>query len=73
MKYQKAEAIKILKVSEKVPDRFTRIRDLLMSEPVWLCPERALLITEFFKKHDEISHYSAGTCWRIYVRGAVVD
>ena len=42
-----------LKVEEKVPDRFTRIRDVLMSESVWLCPERALLITEFFKKHDD--------------------
>ncbi len=34
-------------------DRFSRIRDALMAEPVCLCPERALLITEFFKKHDD--------------------
>ncbi len=42
-----------LKIAEKTPDRFTRIRKALMSEPVHLCPERALLITEFFKKHDD--------------------
>ncbi len=24
-----------------------------MSSPVYLCPERALLVTEFFKKHDD--------------------
>jgi len=53
MKHQAVEASNLLKVSDKVPDRFTRIRDVLMSEPVWLCPERALLITEFFKKHDD--------------------
>jgi len=50
---QEAAASKLLTVAEKVPDRFTRIRAVLMSEPVWLCPERALLITEFFKKHDD--------------------
>jgi len=50
---QEAVASNISAVTEKVPDRFTRIRDVLMSEPVWLCPERALLITEFFKKHDD--------------------
>ena len=41
------------KVEEKAPDRFSRIRKALISEPVHLCPERALLITEFFKKHDD--------------------
>ena len=41
-----------LKIAEKAPDRFCRIRETLLSEPVYLCPERALLITEFFKKHD---------------------
>lgn len=41
-----------LKIAEKAPDRFYRIREKLMSEPVYLCPERALLITEFFKKYD---------------------
>ena len=43
---QEAVASNRSNVIEKVPDRFTRIRDVLMSEPVWLCPERALLITE---------------------------
>jgi len=42
-----------LEFAEKAPDRFSRIREVLMSEPVWLCPERALLITEFFKNHDD--------------------
>ncbi|MGB9498996.1 MAG: pyruvate formate lyase family protein [Dissulfuribacterales bacterium] len=41
-----------LKITEKVPERFYRIKETLMSEPVYLCPERALLITEYFKKHD---------------------
>lgn len=34
------------------PERFARIREELMSQPVHLCPERALLITDFFKNHD---------------------
>ena len=41
-----------VKFAEKAPERFYRIKETLMSEPVYLCPERALLITEFFKKHD---------------------
>ncbi len=41
-----------LKITEKAPDRFYRIKETLMSQPVHLCPERALLITEFFKKYD---------------------
>lgn len=41
-----------LKLTGKAPERFCRIKETLMSEPVYLCPERALLITEFFKKHD---------------------
>jgi len=40
-------------VGRKVPDRFSRIRDALLAEPVWLCPERAFLITEYFKKFDD--------------------
>jgi pyruvate formate-lyase/glycerol dehydratase family glycyl radical enzyme len=32
--------------------RFEQIRKTLLSTPVCLCPERALLITEYFKKHD---------------------
>jgi len=41
-----------LKKEAKAPDRFSRIREILLSEPVYLCPERALLITEYFKHHD---------------------
>lgn len=35
------------------PERFARIREALMSQPIHLCPERALLVTEFFKHHDD--------------------
>ena len=35
--------------------RFTRIRQELLDSPVWLCPERALLITEYFRSHDDPS------------------
>ena len=34
------------------PERFTRIKHALLSSCVHLCTERALIITEFFKKHD---------------------
>lgn len=34
------------------PERFTRIKDALLSQGAHLCTERALLITEFFKKYD---------------------
>ena len=33
-------------------ERFLRIKDELLSGPVHLCPERALLITEYFKRYD---------------------
>ncbi len=36
-------------------DRIRQIREELASSPVHLCPERATLITEFFKKHDDPS------------------
>ena len=35
--------------------RIRQIREELASSPVHLCPERATLITEFFKKHDDPS------------------
>ncbi len=35
--------------------RFEQIRETLLSTPVNLCPERALLVTEYFKKHDDKS------------------
>ena len=36
-----------------VADRVWSVRRDLASEPVRLCPERAYLITEFFKEHDD--------------------
>lgn len=36
-------------------ERFRRIRDELISTPVCLCPERALLVTEYFRRHDDPS------------------
>lgn len=33
-------------------DRFQRIKSSLLTEPIHLCPERALRITEYFKKYD---------------------
>ncbi|MBN2299487.1 MAG: formate acetyltransferase [Deltaproteobacteria bacterium] len=38
--------------SLQAPDRFSRIKNDLLSSPVMLCTERALLVTEYFKKHD---------------------
>lgn len=34
-------------------ERFRRIKQELLASPVCLCPERALLVTEFFKRHDD--------------------
>jgi len=42
-----------LNMEIKALERFYRIRKKLLSEPVWLCPERALLITDYFKHHDD--------------------
>jgi pyruvate formate-lyase/glycerol dehydratase family glycyl radical enzyme len=36
-------------------ERFRRIKRELTGTPVYLCPERALLVTEFFKRHDDPS------------------
>ncbi|MGB2798716.1 MAG: pyruvate formate lyase family protein [Dehalococcoidia bacterium] len=33
--------------------RFKRIKQTLLSSPVYLCPERAYLITDYFKHHDD--------------------
>jgi formate C-acetyltransferase len=38
--------------SKSPAGRFTRIKEALLSQPVRLCTERALLITEYFKRHD---------------------
>lgn len=36
---------------EETSERFQRIKKALFSAPIYLCPERALLITEYFKKY----------------------
>jgi formate C-acetyltransferase len=36
-------------------ERFLRIKRELLNTPVYLCPERALLVTEFYKRHDDLS------------------
>lgn len=43
------------KISEHVSnsENLLRVREDLSREKIHLCPERALLITEFFKKHDD--------------------
>ncbi|NPV60484.1 MAG: formate acetyltransferase [Actinobacteria bacterium] len=38
-------------------ERFRRIKEELLSSPVYLCPERALLVTEFHKRHDDPSDH----------------
>ena len=35
--------------------RFKRIKQELLATPVCLCPERAYLITDYFKRHDDRS------------------
>jgi pyruvate formate-lyase/glycerol dehydratase family glycyl radical enzyme len=35
-----------------VSERFSRIKRDLLSTPVHLCPERAVLVTDYFKHHD---------------------
>jgi formate C-acetyltransferase len=39
--------------AEGVSTRFRRIREELLSTPVHICPERALLVTEYFRRHDD--------------------
>ena len=46
-------AATIAPAESRTPARFDRIRTTLLSEPVWLCPERALLVTEYFRRHDD--------------------
>ena len=43
-----------LKANTSVP-RFERIKTALQAEPVHLCPERAELITNYFRRHNEPS------------------
>lgn len=47
-----AQALKENKDDAQTCPRYQRIRKTLLSTPVSLCPERALLVTEYFKKHD---------------------
>jgi pyruvate formate-lyase/glycerol dehydratase family glycyl radical enzyme len=41
--------------SVKQSERYQRIKSELLCTPVYLCPERALLVTEYFRKHDDAS------------------
>ncbi|MDY6795719.1 MAG: pyruvate formate lyase family protein [Actinomycetota bacterium] len=43
------------RITEHTSRRFQRIKDELLSTPVYMCPERALLVTKFFKRHDNPS------------------
>jgi pyruvate formate-lyase/glycerol dehydratase family glycyl radical enzyme len=47
----------MLEIKDRVgeSERFQRIKRELLDTPVCLCPERALLVTEFFKRHDDPS------------------
>jgi formate C-acetyltransferase len=49
----KAETLRT--VSERPYGRFERIREALLSQPVRLCTERAVLITEYFRRFDDAS------------------
>ena len=40
-------------VEKEGSERFKRIKRELLSKPVYLCPERAYFITDYFKHHDE--------------------
>jgi len=46
------EHVKTLE-EEEGSQRFKRIKQELLSTPVHLCPERAYLITDYFKHHDD--------------------
>lgn len=37
----------------QTPERFRRLKQALLSSPVHLCPERAFLVTEYFRKLDD--------------------
>ena len=38
----------------KKSERFDRIKKVLLSTPIYLCPERAYLVTDYFKHHDDV-------------------
>ena len=40
-------------VENRTSERFARIKRELLSTPINLCPERAYLITDFFKRYDD--------------------
>lgn len=44
-----------VQVEEQDYDNFQHIKQELLSTPMYLCPERAYLITEYFKHHDDAS------------------
>jgi len=40
----------------KKSERFDRIKKVLLSTPIYLCPERAYLVTDYFKHHDDVKN-----------------
>ncbi|MCU0575206.1 MAG: formate acetyltransferase [Desulfobacterota bacterium] len=46
------ERIERIREARQTPERFRRIKEALFAQKVHLCTERAILITEFFKEHD---------------------
>ena len=40
--------------AKRKSERFDRIKKVLLSTPIYLCPERAYLVTDYFKRHDDV-------------------
>ncbi|MEA3486561.1 MAG: pyruvate formate lyase family protein, partial [Thermodesulfobacteriota bacterium] len=40
--------------TKRKSQRFDRIKKKLLSTPIYLCPERAYLVTDYFKHHDDV-------------------
>ena len=40
--------------AKRKSQRFDRIKKKLLSTPIYLCPERAYLVTDYFKRHDDV-------------------
>ncbi|HOO91299.1 MAG TPA: pyruvate formate lyase family protein, partial [Syntrophales bacterium] len=41
--------------AKKMSQRFDRIKKTLLSTPIYLCPERAYLVTDYFRHHDDVN------------------
>ncbi len=42
--------------AKRKSQRFDRIKKKLLSTPIYLCPERAYLVTDYFKRHDDVKY-----------------